>query len=137
MGQQQLLLIILGTIIVGIAVAVGIAMFDDSSITNNRDAVQNDPAALSVYAREYYNKPANMGGGGHSFVGLTADSIGQLKIASPGSWDNPNGIYTISTAGDASIVILTGVGKVRLSNGTYPTYNCRVRARKILMQQVY
>jgi hypothetical protein len=137
MGQQQLLLIILGTIIVGIAVAVGITMFDDSSITNNRDAVQKDLAALSVYAREYYNKPVNMGGGGHSFAGLSADSIGQSKIAPSRSWNNPNGTYTISTAGDGALVILTGVGQVRLSNGQYPTYNCRVRGRKILMQQVH
>ena len=42
MGQQQLLLIILGVIVVGIAVAVGITMFSDSAISANRDAVTND-----------------------------------------------------------------------------------------------
>jgi Tfp pilus assembly protein PilE len=137
MGQQQLLLIILGVIIVGIAVAVGITVFDDAMVTNNRDAVQNDLVALSVYAREYYNKPMIAGGGGHSFVGLTADAAGQLKIAPIDSWSNENGTYTISTAGDAGLVIITGVGRVKLSNGQYPTYDCRVRARKILMQKVH
>ena len=36
MGQQQLLLIILGVIIVGIAVAVGITMFQDNAVDQNR-----------------------------------------------------------------------------------------------------
>lgn len=137
MGQQQLLLIILGVIIVGIAIAVGITIYNDALISNNRDTVQTDLIDLSVYAREYYNKPVNMGGGGHSFVGLTADAAGQEKIAPLGSWSNENGTYTISTAGDASLVILTGVGKVQLPDGTYPTYFCRVRARKNLMQLVH
>ncbi len=137
MGQQQLLLIILGVIIVGIAIAVGITVYNDSLISNSRDAIQNDLASLSVYAREYYNKPINIGGGGHSFVGLTADVAGQEKIAPINSWSNENGRYTISTAVDASLVILTGVGKLQLSDGFYPTYNCRVRARKILTQLVH
>ena len=42
MGQQQLLLIILGVIVVGIAVAVGITMFSDSAVNANRDAMVND-----------------------------------------------------------------------------------------------
>lgn len=137
MGQQQLLLIILGVIIVGVAIAVGITVFDDALVSNNRDAVQSDLAALSVYARKYYNKPIHTGGGGHSFVGLTADAAGQNKIAPIHSWNNDNGTYSISTAGDASLVILTGVGKVKLPDGNYPTYNCRVRARKILTQLVH
>ena len=137
MGQQQLLLIILGVIIIGVTIAVGITVFDDSLVTNNRDAVQNDLMALSVYAREYYNKPIIAGGGGHSFVGLTADAAGQAKIAPLNSWSNENGTYSISTAGDVGLVIITGVGKVKLPTGQYPTYDCRVRARKILMQKVH
>ncbi len=42
MGQQQLLLIILGVIIVGIAVAVGITMFQDNAVDQNRSAVIAD-----------------------------------------------------------------------------------------------
>ncbi len=54
MGQQQLLLIILGVIIVGIAVAVGITMFKTNAVSANRDALIGDmpnfhssPAVLS------------------------------------------------------------------------------------------
>jgi hypothetical protein len=39
MGQQQLLLIILGVIIVGIAIAVGLQLFQSGSIGANQDAI--------------------------------------------------------------------------------------------------
>ncbi|MDZ7766193.1 MAG: hypothetical protein U5K00_17525 [Melioribacteraceae bacterium] len=47
MGQQQLLLIVLGVIIVGIAVVVGINVFTASSAAANRDAVISDLTNLS------------------------------------------------------------------------------------------
>jgi len=50
MGQQQLLLIILGVIIVGIAVAVGITMFQDNAVDQNRSAVIADLTTLSAKA---------------------------------------------------------------------------------------
>jgi hypothetical protein len=37
MGQQQLLLLILGVIIVGIAIAVGVTMFSAQSTEANKD----------------------------------------------------------------------------------------------------
>ena len=39
MGQQQLLLIVLGTIIVGVAVVVGINMFTTGAVNSERDAL--------------------------------------------------------------------------------------------------
>lgn len=136
MGQQQLLLIILGVIIVGIAISVGIAMYNDHLISLNRDNVQHDLVMLSVQAEHYAALPQSMGGGGRSFVGLTADAAGLLKIASTEFTDNENGTYSIQTAGTASLVVLQGVGKVPLPNGTFPTYYCRVRDRKYLMQTI-
>ena len=71
MGQQQLLLIILSVIVLGIAVAVGITMFSDSSINVNRDALTNDLAALASRAHQYFRRPSYLTGGGNSFAGLT------------------------------------------------------------------
>ena len=136
MGQQQLLLIILGTIIVGIAISVAIIIYNDSLITNNRDDIQNDLAFIAARAQEYYFRPASMAGGGHSFVGLSADAAGMAKIVSPEFSNNDHGTYTVQTAGDASLVILQAVGKVELANGTFPTYYCRVRDRKYLIQLI-
>jgi len=42
MGQQQLLLIVLGTIIVGVAVIVGINMFTTGAVNAERDALLQD-----------------------------------------------------------------------------------------------
>ena len=67
MGQQQLLLIVLGVIIVGIAVVVGINVFTASASSSNRDAITADLTNLAAMAQQYYRKPTALGGGGNSF----------------------------------------------------------------------
>ena len=69
MGQQQLLLIALGVIVVGIAVAVGMNQFSTSAAEANRDQLISDLNFLSVVAQGYYKKPASYGGGGNSYTG--------------------------------------------------------------------
>ncbi len=136
MGQQQLLLIILGVLIVGVAVAVAITLFNDHLIEANRDNLQNDLALMATRAQEYYFRPLPMSGGGHSFVGVTADAAGMAKISSQEFADNEHGTFIVQTAGTTSLVILQAVGKVELPDGTFPTYNCRVRNRKYLTQRI-
>ena len=69
MGQQQLLLIVLGFIVVGIAVVVGINLFNASAEEANKDGIVSDCTNLGAMAQQYYKKPGSMGGGGNSFVG--------------------------------------------------------------------
>lgn len=95
MGQQQLLLLVLSVIIVGIAVVVGINMFGTSADSANRDAVYNDLMTLGSLAQQYYIKPVNMGGGGSSFTGLTMDKLMPNKTTG-GAYANENGSYTLS-----------------------------------------
>ncbi|MGC8595533.1 MAG: hypothetical protein ACP5MI_08015 [Candidatus Kryptoniota bacterium] len=97
MGQQQLLLIVLGVIIVGIAIAVGISMFKSNAQSSNRDQVINDLNNLAAKAQQYYRKPTAMGGGGQSFGGFAL---------SPVDTGNANGSYslTLSTPSSASMV---------------------------------
>ena len=71
MGQQQLLLIVLGVIVVGIAVVVGINLFNANAVSSNRDGVVSDLNNLGAMAQQYYKKPASMGGGGNTFTGWT------------------------------------------------------------------
>jgi Tfp pilus assembly protein PilE len=71
MGQQQLLLIVLGVIIVGIAVVVGINVFTASSSSANRDACIADLTNVAAMAQQFYRKPAALGGGGNTFTGWT------------------------------------------------------------------
>lgn len=88
MGQQQLLLIVLGVIIVGIAVAVGINMFSSSAVDANRDSVTADLAHLASKAQQHYKKPTTMGGGGGDFNGFTLGTLDQ---------SNSNGAYRLTT----------------------------------------
>lgn len=96
MGQQQLLLIILGVIIVGIAIAVGLSMFTAQSVGANRDAIISDLTNMAANAYQYRIRPTTMGGGGGSYVGYSIP---------PSLVSNENGVYSVSTAGTA-----TGVG---------------------------
>ena len=68
MGQQQLLLIVLGVIIVGVAVIMAIFLFRASAVENKRDLVLNELMNIAMMAQEYYKKPVLLGGGGGSFT---------------------------------------------------------------------
>lgn len=74
MGQQQLLLIILGVIIVGIAIAVGLSLFSAQSIQSNRDAIINDLNNLAAQAYQFRIRPASMAGGGGAYTGFSIPS---------------------------------------------------------------
>src|SRR4030066_201168 len=68
MGQQQLLLIVLGVIIVGIAVVVGINLFNANAEEAAKDGVVSDCTNLGAMAQQFYKKPISMGGGGNIFT---------------------------------------------------------------------
>jgi hypothetical protein len=110
MAQGQLYLIVLVLVILGLAVTVGIAMFQDNSTSANRDAVANDLLSFGARAHEFYRRPAVHNGGGGSFVGLTADPEGLAKITNLPGGRNGNGVYTIYTDGTATQVVMQGAG---------------------------
>ncbi len=62
MGSQQLLLIILGMIVVGIMVIVGISLFNDHASATNRDAVANDLVHASSMAQMLGEKRLSVAG---------------------------------------------------------------------------
>jgi len=113
MGSQQLLLIIVGVIILGVAVAVGITMFRDQAAASNRDSVSNDVVYLASKAQEYYRKPQALGGGQKSFNGMTL-----MRLTNKSA--NANGTYDLESApitGDPASVVVTGTGVETGSNG--------------------
>jgi hypothetical protein len=123
MGQQQLLLIILGTIVVGIAVVVGITIFQDNAISANRDAVTNDLVALGARAQQYYRRPIAVGGGGTSFEGLTMGKL--VGPATGDQWVNPNGTYSIDGTPTKLEVDMKGIGFEK-TDGKFVEVHCRV-----------
>lgn len=108
MGQQQLLLIVLGVIIVGIAVVVGINVFTASSLQANNNAVIADLTTIGSMAQQFYRKPTAMGGGGNTFDGSnTAGTPIPFRI--PASLQTTaNGSYGVLVA--EQLVTLTGIG---------------------------
>lgn len=108
MGQQQLLLVILVTILVGIATVVAINTFGSSNINANRDAVRNDLAAMAASAQAWYIKPEMLGGGGNKFTDITFPEMG-YRGTGTGDGDtqftNANGVYTIDEAVDGTLTI--------------------------------
>ena len=95
MGQQQLLLIILGVIIVGFAIAIGIALFGAQSVSANRDAMINDIHHLSMLAYQFRISLRSMGGGEGDYSTFSVPT--QMRR-------NNNGQYTVS---DAQVTTLT------------------------------
>ncbi len=102
MGQQQLLLIVLGVIIVGIAIVVGINLFGEQAAAANFDAVMNDLQRISASSQQWYMKPVALGGGGKSFASVT---LSDINVSS----SNHNGSYNITNPLQNSFT-LTGVG---------------------------
>ena len=69
MGQQQLLMIVLAIIIVGLAIAISVQLFRSNAIESKRDLLIEETTSLATMAVQYYKKPQTMGGGGRSFMG--------------------------------------------------------------------
>ena len=141
MGQQQLLLIILGVIIVGIAVAVGITMFQDNAVSANKDAVTNDLVNLAAKAQQHYRKPVALGGGGNTFQkdtdanGTVDAQINIDDLVSTAFSNNDNGVYKIDGTGasgtsDAQNLYIVGHGKTADSNDKYCAFECKVTSNK-------
>ena len=109
MGQQQLLLLVLGIVIVGLAVVVGINAFSENRTKSNADALVTDGLRIVSDVQAWALKPAQFGGK------PTADAISTVtwaKIGYPSStgttYTNVNG--TFSFTGPVSGVTCTAPG---------------------------
>ncbi|HYW34242.1 MAG TPA: hypothetical protein VE868_02440 [Balneolaceae bacterium] len=144
MGQQQLLLVILVTIIVGIATVVAINTFGSASKNANKSAVRQDLATIASDAQGYFMKPKQLGGGGHSFTGMTFKKIGWGKTQNMSSSSsivyNQNGTYQISSASDSSVTVTaapaqsSGYSKGSTS-GTSTTFTATIKSNNFSISQ--
>lgn len=111
MGQQQLLLIVLGVIIVGTAVVLAIILFRSNAVENKRDIVMNEATHIATLARNYYKKPLNLGGGGNNFTGWKIPS--SLESTSSGKYEasvSDNEVIITGTGND----VANGVDSVQV-----------------------
>jgi len=114
MGQQQLLLLVLGIVIVGLAVVVGIQAFSENQKKANADALVNDAIRIASDAQAWKLKPGAFGGGA-AVAGWTGMTLGQIgyevgdndstpAVAPATDYENLNGIFSITpTATDLTI----------------------------------
>ncbi|MCC5935497.1 MAG: hypothetical protein JJU35_14715 [Balneolales bacterium] len=124
MGQQQLLLVILVTIIVGIATVVAINIFGTSAEQANQDAVRQDLAQIGTSAQGWYIRPDMLGGGGNSFEGITfrditfpAESISEDGLTA----HNINGTYVIQEGSSETQFLVRAYPSSDSSYGTAPS----------------
>ena len=111
MGQQQLLLLVLGIVIVGLAVVVGIQAFSENQKKANVDAMVNDGVRIASDAQAWALKPAQFGGGAGSFASIDLTKLGYSEVTSTNSGEdvyiNLNGEYDI-TPETATAILITG-----------------------------
>lgn len=105
MGQQQLLLIVLGLIIVGIAIAISISLFRANAIEGKRDILIEETTSLGLMALQYYKKPEILGGGNRSFLGWSIPSQMEQTV---------NGNFMTASIQDDEVRI-TGTGSEVIS----------------------
>lgn len=108
MGQQQLLLVILTTIIVGIATTVAITTFRSGADSSNVDAVRQDMLAIGSTSQSFLRKPVAYGGGGNDFGNMSFNDIpfASDSISSDGMTAyNKNGTYVLEFLSTTSICL--------------------------------
>ena len=116
MGQQQLLLILLGILIVGVAIFAGINLFRANAIEAKRNNVTNELVNLGALSQQYYLKPQALGGGSRSFTGWNIPA--ELVTTA-------NGHFTATVFTDSVVII--GVGNEVVTNNDSVTVKLTVR----------
>jgi hypothetical protein len=113
MGQQQILFIIVGVIVIGIAITVGISIVSAQTVATNRDALINDLNHLASYAYQYRVRLRSMGGGQGDYTSfsippkLRSNEDGTYSVAS--AQVNSISLCAVSTENESnSIQVLVG-----------------------------
>lgn len=93
MGQQQLILLVLATVIVGIAIVVGIRAFTENSAKANADAMIHDAVRMASDIQAWVKKPVPFGGA-EDDEDVTNATLADIGLASP--YVNLNGSFAVS-----------------------------------------
>lgn len=124
MGQQQLLLLVLGVVIVALAVVVGIAAFEEHEVKTQYDLATNDAVQIAGELIAWRGKSATFGGGeGDQF--LESASFSDLGFVIRGTNVNQSQTTTHRRA-------LGGLATNRPWVEVYPLRNPDLRVRSYL-----
>lgn len=109
MGQQQLLIIVLVLIIVGIAISTGLKLVKSYNQAHERDMIFNQMNVVLGEARKYSARTKSVGGGEGSFIGFSPQQ----------SYLNTERVRIYPTTGETWL-LLQGFGTVEGWDGKNP-----------------
>lgn len=141
MGQKQFLYIVLAIIFAGIVMVLMMNILDRSNEEAVLEAVQSELQQIAVAARDHYQKPGLLGGGGKTFDGSGSGSRIRLEdlmnSAEPGGemLETENGIYRLGEVGEQSITVVATMKDIRFEEGEeeWTTISARIcRDRMVL-----
>jgi len=75
MGQRELMLMLLASVITGIAIFAGIKIFNNQNVEFEEDEYEQLMLEIGEEMQAWYVKPTQLGGGGKSYHGLNFNQI--------------------------------------------------------------
>ena len=109
MGTHQLMLMILSVVLVGIAVTLGVFLFQVYSENANRQMMIDDMNFLGTEAIRFWRTPVSLGGGAPEITEEDQEQLEFFLHWSGNTNSTASGTYTIQANNDGTIDI-TGVG---------------------------
>ncbi len=100
MGQQQMLLIIIGAIIVGTAIGVGMTRFGAHSAEANKDGITAGMLNIAADAYQFRIRPVTLGGGSGSYANYAIPR----KMAS-----DDEGTYSLNGAATRARIVVRAI----------------------------
>ena len=109
MGTQQILLIVLSVVLIGIAVVFAVILFGNYASNTNRQLVVNELDFLASQAIRYWRTPVSMGGASNDIDESDQENLEFFLRWSGNSNSTDSGTYFILANADGTIEI-TGTG---------------------------
>jgi len=116
MGQQQLLLLVLATVVVGFATVAGIEAFDQGQVRANQDALTSTAVKIASDAQARIREPEQFGGYGDDINDgstLTLEELGYSTRSATSVSDLSGPVYRTSD-GECGFTDATLDGSVRI-----------------------
>ena len=98
MGQQQLILVLLAIMVIGVAIAAGLGLFTSNQTEQNKMAIINDLNNIRSMAYKFRIRPTTMAGGAGSYEGFVLPT----RYTS-----NENATYSLTVTADEVTVVAT------------------------------
>ena len=126
MGVQQLLLIVLSIIIIGVAITIGLHLFVGRTYRSNEQALGAEIQEYATRAIQWYKTPESIGGAGQKAANVTVNSLASFLgfIGPSQSTTSDNGRIRLTEV-TGEVAQFEGIG-VELKNGKHPCINTSI-----------